>query len=156
MIRFLTIRIILAEEIHGQISDVYALHVMSERKMCNRERAFKEVWENVLDNPQSSGWPSLITEDLVNAVEKKGSWRPTILSVNFKIRILLWVEQICSKSSLKIYHFVVHDMVKEAIIFLFFSAHPLSFLLSFILLGGRLIYYMGWKMLTQCYNKCLN
>ncbi|GFW56970.1 HTH_48 domain-containing protein [Trichonephila clavipes] len=59
-----------AAEIHRQISDVYSSNAMSSSKVRKWVRAYKDGWENVHDEPLSSG-PSVITDDLVNAVDEK-------------------------------------------------------------------------------------
>ena len=74
---------------------------MSDSKVRKWVRAFKEGRENVHDEPRS-GRPSVITEDLVNAVDEKvrEDRRFTIstLALNFRMR----VEQLWTKLSLKI------------------------------------------------------
>ncbi|GFW11148.1 HTH_48 domain-containing protein [Trichonephila clavipes] len=70
VIRFLTAKNVLAAEIHRQISDVYGSNAMSSNKVRKWVRAFKGGRENVNDEPRS-GRPSVITDDLVNAVDEK-------------------------------------------------------------------------------------
>lgn len=70
VIRFLTARNVSAAEIHLQISEVYGPNAMSDSKVRKWVRAFKDGRENVHDEPRS-GRPSVITEDLVNAVDEK-------------------------------------------------------------------------------------
>ena len=70
VIRFLTARNVTAAEIHRQISEVYGRNAMSDSKVRKWVRAFKDGRENVHDEPRS-GRPSVITEDLVNAVDEK-------------------------------------------------------------------------------------
>ena len=70
MIRFLTARNVSAAEIHQQISEVYGPNAMSDSKVHKWVRAFKDGQENVHDEPRS-GRPSVIAEDLVNAMDEK-------------------------------------------------------------------------------------
>ncbi|GFX59316.1 histone-lysine N-methyltransferase SETMAR [Trichonephila clavipes] len=70
VIRFLTTKNVSAAEIHRQISDVYGPNAMSSRKVRKWVRALKDGRENVHDEPRSSR-PSVITNDLVNAVDEK-------------------------------------------------------------------------------------
>ncbi|GFY10930.1 HTH_48 domain-containing protein [Trichonephila clavipes] len=70
VIRFLTAMNVPAAEIHRQISDVYGPNAMSSSKVRKWVRAFKDGRENVHDEPRS-GRPSVITNDLVNAVDEK-------------------------------------------------------------------------------------
>ncbi|GFY25211.1 histone-lysine N-methyltransferase SETMAR [Trichonephila clavipes] len=70
VIRFLTAKNVSAAEIHRQISDVYGPNAMSSSKVRKWVRAFKDGRENVHDEPRSSQ-PSVITDDLVNAVDEK-------------------------------------------------------------------------------------
>ncbi|GFU54688.1 histone-lysine N-methyltransferase SETMAR [Trichonephila clavipes] len=75
VIRFLTAKNVSAAEIHRaeihrQISDVYGPNAMSSSKVRKWVRAFKGGRENVNDEPRS-GRPSVITDDLVNAVDEK-------------------------------------------------------------------------------------
>ena len=70
VIRFLTARNVSPAEIHRQISEVYGPNAMSDSKVRKWVRAFKDGRENVHDEPRS-GRPSVITEDLVNAVDEK-------------------------------------------------------------------------------------
>ncbi|GFV03554.1 HTH_48 domain-containing protein [Trichonephila clavipes] len=70
VIRFLTAKDVSAAEIHRQISDVYGQNAMSSSKVRKWVRAFKDGRENVHDEPRS-GRPSVITDDLVNAVVEK-------------------------------------------------------------------------------------
>ncbi|GFW56834.1 histone-lysine N-methyltransferase SETMAR [Trichonephila clavipes] len=70
VIRFLTAKNVSAAEIHRQISDVYGPNEMSSSKVRKWVRAFKDGRENVHDEPRS-GRPSVITDDLVNAVDEK-------------------------------------------------------------------------------------
>ncbi|GFV50835.1 HTH_48 domain-containing protein [Trichonephila clavipes] len=53
-----------------QISDVYGSNAMSSSKVRKWVRAFKDGRENDHDEPLSGG-PSVITDDLVNAVDEK-------------------------------------------------------------------------------------
>ncbi|GFY03725.1 HTH_48 domain-containing protein [Trichonephila clavipes] len=57
-------------EIHRQISDVYGPNAMSSSKVRKWVRAFKDGPENVHSEPRSSR-SSVITDDLVNAVDEK-------------------------------------------------------------------------------------
>ncbi|GFV89672.1 histone-lysine N-methyltransferase SETMAR [Trichonephila clavipes] len=70
VIWFLTAKNVSAAEIHRQISDVYGPNAMSSSKVRKWVRAFKDGRENVHDEPRS-GRPSVITDDLVNAVDEK-------------------------------------------------------------------------------------
>ncbi|GFV07952.1 HTH_48 domain-containing protein [Trichonephila clavipes] len=70
VIRFLTAKNVSAAEIHRQIKDVYGPNAMSSSKVRKWVRTFKDGRENVHDEPRS-GRPSLITDDLVNAVDEK-------------------------------------------------------------------------------------
>ncbi|GFU16885.1 histone-lysine N-methyltransferase SETMAR [Trichonephila clavipes] len=70
VIRFLTAKNVSAAEFHRQISDVYGPNAMSSSKVRKWVRAFKDGRENVHDEP-ASGRPSVITDDLVNAVDEK-------------------------------------------------------------------------------------
>ncbi|GFU22535.1 HTH_48 domain-containing protein [Trichonephila clavipes] len=70
VIRFLTAKNVSAAEIHRQISDVYGPNAMSSSKVRKWVRAFKDGRENVHGEPRS-GRPSVITDDLVNAVDEK-------------------------------------------------------------------------------------
>ncbi|GFU48381.1 HTH_48 domain-containing protein [Trichonephila clavipes] len=69
VIRFLTAYVSVAK-IHRQISDVYGPNAMSSSKVHKWVRAFKDGRENVHDEPRF-GRPSVITDDLVNAVDEK-------------------------------------------------------------------------------------
>ncbi|GFW77200.1 histone-lysine N-methyltransferase SETMAR [Trichonephila clavipes] len=71
VIRFLTAKNVSAAEIHRQISDVYGPNAMSSSKVRKWVRAFKDGWENVHDEPRSGRPSSVITHDLVNAVDEK-------------------------------------------------------------------------------------
>ncbi|GFU51611.1 histone-lysine N-methyltransferase SETMAR [Trichonephila clavipes] len=79
VIRFLTANNVSAAEIHRQISEVYGPNAMSSSKVRKWVRAFKDGRENVHDEPRS-GQPSVIADDLVNAVDEKirEDWRFTI------------------------------------------------------------------------------
>ncbi|GFW65985.1 histone-lysine N-methyltransferase SETMAR [Trichonephila clavipes] len=70
VIRFLTTKNVSVAKIHRQISDVYGPNAMSSSKVRKWVRAFKDGRENVHDEPRS-GRPSVITDDLVNAVDEK-------------------------------------------------------------------------------------
>ncbi|GFW28691.1 histone-lysine N-methyltransferase SETMAR [Trichonephila clavipes] len=70
VIRFLTAKNASAAEIHRQICDVYGPNAMSSSKVRKWMRAFKDGRENVHDEPRF-GRPSVITDDLVNAVDEK-------------------------------------------------------------------------------------
>ncbi|GFW25318.1 histone-lysine N-methyltransferase SETMAR [Trichonephila clavipes] len=70
VIRFLTAKNVSAAEIHRQISDVYGPNAMSSSKVHKWVRAFKDGRENVHDEPRSDR-PSVITDDLVKAVDEK-------------------------------------------------------------------------------------
>ncbi|GFX95014.1 histone-lysine N-methyltransferase SETMAR [Trichonephila clavipes] len=70
VIRFLTAKNVSAAEIHRQISDVYGPNAMSSSKVHKWVRAFKDGRKNVHDEPRS-GRPSVITDDLVKAVDEK-------------------------------------------------------------------------------------
>ncbi|GFS54198.1 HTH_48 domain-containing protein [Trichonephila clavipes] len=70
VIRFLTAKNVSAAEINRQISDVYGQNAMSNSKVHKWVRAFKDGRENVHDEPRS-GRSSVITDDLVNAVDEK-------------------------------------------------------------------------------------
>lgn len=70
VIRFLTAKNISAAEIHRQICEVYGPNAMSDSKVRKWVRAFNDGRENVHDEPRS-GRPSIITEDLIKAVEEK-------------------------------------------------------------------------------------
>lgn len=70
VIRFLTARNVSAVDIHRQISEVYGPNAMSDSKVRKWVRAFKDGRENVHDE-QRSGRPSVITADLVTAVDEK-------------------------------------------------------------------------------------
>ncbi|GFV52278.1 histone-lysine N-methyltransferase SETMAR [Trichonephila clavipes] len=59
-----------AAEIHRQISDVYGPNAISSSKVRKWVRAFKDGRKNVHDEPRSVR-PSLITDDLDNAVVEK-------------------------------------------------------------------------------------
>lgn len=70
MIRFLTARNQSAAEMHRQYSEVYGSNAMSEGKVQKWVREFKNGRTNVHDE-ERSGRPSVITDDLVAAVESK-------------------------------------------------------------------------------------
>lgn len=70
VIRFLTARSLSAAEIHRQLTEVYGLNAMSEGKVRQWVREFKNGRQNVHDE-ERSGRPSVITDDLVAAVETK-------------------------------------------------------------------------------------
>ncbi|KAG8247372.1 hypothetical protein J6590_062435 [Homalodisca vitripennis] len=59
-----------AADIHRQINEVYGPNAMSDSKVRNWVRAFKDRRENFHDEPRS-GRPSVITEDLVKAIDEK-------------------------------------------------------------------------------------
>ena len=67
MIRFLLARNNNAAEIHGHLCEVYGLNVMSDSKVRQLCRLFKEGRTNVHDE-ERSGRPSVITDDLVEKV----------------------------------------------------------------------------------------
>ncbi|GFU87794.1 histone-lysine N-methyltransferase SETMAR [Trichonephila clavipes] len=69
VIRFLTAKNVSAAEIHRQISDVYGPNAMSSSKV-RKWVSFQGRTGNVNDEPLSSR-PSVITDDLVNAVDEK-------------------------------------------------------------------------------------
>lgn len=70
VIRFLSARKISAAEIHRQLCEVYGPNIMTEGKVRKWVRMFKDGRENVHDEPRS-GRPSVITDDLVCAVDQK-------------------------------------------------------------------------------------
>ncbi|KAG8241095.1 hypothetical protein J6590_094493, partial [Homalodisca vitripennis] len=70
VIRFLTARNVSAADILRQINEVYGPNAMSDSKVRKWVRAFKDGRENVHDEPRS-GRSSVITEDLVKAVDEK-------------------------------------------------------------------------------------
>lgn len=70
VIRFLTARNMSAADIHRQLCEVYGVKAMSEGKVRKWVREFKDGRENVHDEDRS-GRPSVITEDLVTAVDAK-------------------------------------------------------------------------------------
>ena len=70
VIRFLIAKNVSAAGIHRQISDVYGPNAMSISKVRKWVGVFKDGRKNVHDEP-SSGRPSVITDDLVNAVDEK-------------------------------------------------------------------------------------
>ena len=57
-------------EIHRQLCDVYAEHVMSSSVVRRWVQLFNEGRENVHDDLRS-GSPSVVNEDLVRAVKEK-------------------------------------------------------------------------------------
>ena len=67
VIRFLLARNNNAAEIHKQLCEVYGLNVMSDSKVRQWGRLFKEGRTNVHDE-ERSGRPSVITDDLVEKV----------------------------------------------------------------------------------------
>ena len=70
VICFLNAKNMKSAEIHRQLCDVYGEHVMSSSMVRRWVRMFNKGRKNVLDNPRS-GWPSVVNEDLVRAVEEK-------------------------------------------------------------------------------------
>ncbi|GFT39826.1 histone-lysine N-methyltransferase SETMAR [Trichonephila clavipes] len=70
VIRFLTAKNVSAAEIQRQISDLYGPNAMSSSKVRKWARAFKDGRENVHGEPRS-GRPSVITDDLFNAMDEK-------------------------------------------------------------------------------------
>jgi hypothetical protein len=69
-IHFLNARNIKLADIHHQLCEVYGEHVMSDSMVRWWVRHFNEECENVLDDLRS-GWPPVVNEDLVHAVEEK-------------------------------------------------------------------------------------
>ncbi|XP_046676126.1 histone-lysine N-methyltransferase SETMAR-like [Homalodisca vitripennis] len=69
VIRFLTAKNVSAADIHRQINEVYGPNAMNDSKVRKWVRGFKDGRENVHDEPRS-GRPSVITEDLVKAVDE--------------------------------------------------------------------------------------
>lgn len=61
-------RKVLAVDIHRQICDVYGPIAMSDSKVRNWMRQFKNSWDNTHEEPLS-GWTSLITNGLVTAID---------------------------------------------------------------------------------------
>ncbi|GFV23498.1 HTH_48 domain-containing protein [Trichonephila clavipes] len=72
VIRFLTARNMSAADIHPQITEVYGTEAMSDCKIRKWARKFKDRRTNVHDEERSSR-PSVITHDLMQAVETKNS-----------------------------------------------------------------------------------
>jgi len=70
VIRFLNEKSMTPAEIHCQLCDVYKEHAMSISMVRKWVRLFNEGRENVHDDPRS-GRPSVVSEDLVHAVEEK-------------------------------------------------------------------------------------
>lgn len=70
VIRFLTARNVSAADIHRQICEVYGSNAMSDSKVRKWVRSFKDGRDNVHDEPRS-GRPSVMTNDLVRAVDEK-------------------------------------------------------------------------------------
>jgi len=86
VIRFLLARNNNVAEIHRQLCEVYGLNVISESKVRQWCRLFKEGRTNVHDE-ERSGQPSVITDDLMEKVNTiiRGNCRFTIseLSLEF-------------------------------------------------------------------------
>ncbi|GFU08704.1 mariner Mos1 transposase [Trichonephila clavipes] len=70
VILFLTARNMSAADIHRQKTEVYGTEAMSDRKVRKWARKFKDGRTNVHDE-ERSGRPSVITDDLKQAVETK-------------------------------------------------------------------------------------
>ncbi|GFU23578.1 HTH_48 domain-containing protein [Trichonephila clavipes] len=70
VIRFLTVRNILAANVHCQITEVYGTESMSDSKVRKWVRKFKD-WRTNVHDEERSGWPSVIIDDLMQAVETK-------------------------------------------------------------------------------------
>ncbi|GFV88001.1 HTH_48 domain-containing protein [Trichonephila clavipes] len=96
VIRFLTAKNVSAAEIHRQISDVYGPNAMSSSNVRKWVRAFKGGRENVNDEPRS-GRPSVITDDLVNAVDEKIRKGRLFTISTLGLEFRMWVEQLCTK-----------------------------------------------------------
>ncbi|GFU86550.1 HTH_48 domain-containing protein [Trichonephila clavipes] len=70
VIRFWTAKNISAADIHRQITEVYGTEVMSDSKVRKWVRKFRDKRTNAHDE-ERSGRPSVITDDLMQAVETK-------------------------------------------------------------------------------------
>ncbi|GFS85468.1 HTH_48 domain-containing protein [Trichonephila clavipes] len=70
VVHFLTARNMSAADIHRQITEVYGTEAMSDSKVRKWVRKFKDGRTNVHDE-ERSGQPSVITVDLMQAVETK-------------------------------------------------------------------------------------
>ncbi|GFX80267.1 HTH_48 domain-containing protein [Trichonephila clavipes] len=70
VIRFLTTRNMSASDIHRLITEVYGTEEMSDSKARKWVRKSKDGRTNI-HNEDHSGQPSVITDDLIQAVETK-------------------------------------------------------------------------------------
>jgi oligoribonuclease (3'-5' exoribonuclease) len=70
VIRFLNARNVKPADIHRQICEVYGENATSDGMVRKWVRQFKEGRENVHDEARS-GWPSVVNDDLVRAVDSK-------------------------------------------------------------------------------------
>ncbi|GFU45953.1 hypothetical protein TNCV_5102511 [Trichonephila clavipes] len=59
-----------AADIHRQITQVYGTEAISDSKVRKWVKKFKDGGTSVQDE-ESSGWSSVITDDLMQAVETK-------------------------------------------------------------------------------------
>jgi len=100
VIRFLLVRNNNAAEIHRQLCEVYGLNVMSESKVRQWCRLFKEGHTNVYDE-ELSGQPSAITDDLMEKVNTTicGNRRFTISELSLEFS--------------KVSRSVIYDIVSE-------------------------------------------
>ncbi|GFT26409.1 dynein beta chain, ciliary [Trichonephila clavipes] len=82
-----------AADIHRQITEIYDTEAMSDSKIRKWVRKFKDRWTNVYDE-ERSGRPSVITDDLRQAVEtkirEKRRFTITTLSWNFRTFLGRW------------------------------------------------------------------
>ncbi|GFW35226.1 HTH_48 domain-containing protein [Trichonephila clavipes] len=69
-IHFLTVKNMSDADIHRQITEVYGTEAMSDSKVRKWVRKFKDGRTNIHDEEHSSR-PSVITDDLMQAVETK-------------------------------------------------------------------------------------
>lgn len=70
VIQFLTARNVSSADTHHQIYEVYGPNAMSDSKEHKLVRAFKDKQDNIHDE-KLLGQPSIITNDLVYAVDAK-------------------------------------------------------------------------------------
>ncbi|GFT37013.1 mariner Mos1 transposase [Trichonephila clavipes] len=72
-----------AADIHRQITEVYGTEAMSDSNFRKWARKFKDVRTNVHDE-ENSNRPSVITDDMMQAVKLCFRWVPRLLTADHK------------------------------------------------------------------------
>ncbi|GFT34806.1 HTH_48 domain-containing protein [Trichonephila clavipes] len=94
--RYLTARNILAAYIHRQLVGGFATEAMSDRKARKWVRKFKDKRTNVNDEERSRR-PSVITDDLIQAVETKIREKRRFTISIFRWNFAMYLGQWCTK-----------------------------------------------------------